>query len=94
MKYTNHILVCILLMVNFSGFAQYGKQKKADNLFNKFSFVKAANEYRELIENNYNKDYFLTILCSCEFKSKQLVLYFCFLLTLYLCRRHIVASIQ
>ena len=24
-------------------------------LFNKFSFVKAAEEYKELIENNYNK---------------------------------------
>ena len=65
MKYTNHILVCILLMVNFSGFAQYGKQKKADTLFNKFSFVKAANEYKELIENNYNKDYATRRLADC-----------------------------
>ena len=65
MKYTNHILVCILLMVNFSGFAQYGKQKKADTLFNKFSFVKAADEYKELIENNYNKDYATRRLADC-----------------------------
>ena len=65
MKYTNHILVCILLMANFSGFAQYGKQKKADTLFNKFSFVKAANEYKELIENNYNKDYATRRLADC-----------------------------
>jgi len=52
-------------MVNFSGFAQYGKQKKADTLFNKFSFVKAANEYKELIENNYNKDYATRRLADC-----------------------------
>jgi hypothetical protein len=52
-------------MVNLSVFAQYGKQKKADTLFNKFSFVKAANVYRELIENNYNKDYATRRLADC-----------------------------
>ncbi len=57
MKSKNYILVCIALMVNFTVFAQYGKQKKADTLFNKFSFVKAAEVYKELIEDNYNADY-------------------------------------
>lgn len=57
MKLKNHILVCILLTVSFTASAQYGKQKKADTLFNKFSFVKAAEVYKELIENDYNKDY-------------------------------------
>ncbi|MCF8274743.1 MAG: OmpA family protein [Flavobacteriaceae bacterium] len=52
-------------MVNLSVFAQYGKQKKADTLFNKFSFVKAADVYRELIENNYNKDYAIRRLGDC-----------------------------
>ncbi|MGZ0017407.1 OmpA family protein [Yeosuana sp. AK3] len=65
MKLKTHILVCILLMVNLAVFAQYGKQKKADTLFNKFSFVKAANVYRELIENNYNKDYATRRLADC-----------------------------
>ena len=40
-------------------------KKKADTLFNKFSFVKAANEYKELIENNYNKDYATRRLADC-----------------------------
>lgn len=51
--------------MSLSVFAQYGKQKKADTLFNKFSFVKAANVYRELIENNYNKDYATRRLADC-----------------------------
>ena len=57
MKSKNYILVCIAVMVNFTLFAQYGKQKKADTLFNKFSFVKAAEVYKELIEDDYNADY-------------------------------------
>jgi outer membrane protein OmpA-like peptidoglycan-associated protein/tetratricopeptide (TPR) repeat protein len=65
MKLKSYILLCLVLMVNLSVFAQYGKQKKADTLFNKFSFVKAANVYRELIENNYNKDYATRRLADC-----------------------------
>lgn len=37
--------------------AQFGKQKKADALFNSFSFVKAIETYKILIENNYNIEY-------------------------------------
>ena len=57
MKLKKYILVFVLVVVNISVFAQQGKQKQADNLFNKFSFVKAADVYQELINNNYNTDY-------------------------------------
>ena len=57
MKPKKYILVCILALIGCYSFAQYGSQKRADNLFNKFSFVSAAEEYHELIEKNYNADY-------------------------------------
>ena len=65
MKLKNYILVCIVFMVNLTAFAQYGKQKKADTLFNKFSFVKAAEVYLKLIENEYNADYATRRLADC-----------------------------
>ncbi len=65
MKNKNYILVCIALMLSFSVFSQQGKQKRADTLFNKFSFVKAAKVYRELIQNNYNRDYATRQLADC-----------------------------
>tara|TARA_R110000868_G_scaffold299242_1_gene559468 strand:+ start:18929 stop:20842 length:1914 start_codon:yes stop_codon:yes gene_type:complete len=65
MKIKNHILVSIILMISFSVFPQQGKQKRADTLFNKFSFVKAAQVYRELIDNNYNRDYATRRLADC-----------------------------
>ncbi|MDD7885667.1 OmpA family protein [Flavivirga sp. 57AJ16] len=65
MKNKNYILACIALMLSFSVFSQQGKQKRADTLFNKFSFVKAAEVYRELIQNNYNKDYATRQLADC-----------------------------
>ncbi|GAA4973488.1 OmpA family protein [Algibacter aquimarinus] len=65
MKIKNYILVCILFLLSFSAFSQQGKQKRADTLFNKFSFVKAAKVYRELIQNNYNKDYATRQLADC-----------------------------
>ncbi|WP_233783270.1 OmpA family protein [Flavivirga eckloniae] len=65
MKNKNYILVCIALMLSFSAFSQQGKQKRADTLFNKFSFVKAAKVYRELIQNNYNRDYATRQLADC-----------------------------
>lgn len=57
MKLKNYIIACILFSIGFSAFAQYGVQKKADNLFNKFSFVNASEVYRDLIERDYNTDY-------------------------------------
>ncbi len=65
MKHKNYILVCIALMLSLSAFSQQGKQKRADTLFNKFSFVKAAKVYRELLQNNYNKDYAVRRLADC-----------------------------
>ena len=56
MKLKNHLITCLLCFVGFSTFAQYSSQKKADNLFNKFSFVSASKIYQELIEKNYNAD--------------------------------------
>lgn len=52
-------------MFSLTAFSQQGKQKKADTLFNKFSFVKAADVYKELIQNNYNKDYAVRRLADC-----------------------------
>lgn len=65
MKLKKNILVCIALLLNIILFAQQGKQKKADTLFNKFSFVKAAKIYRELIQDNYNRDYSTRQLADC-----------------------------
>lgn len=65
MNTKHYILVCMALMLSFTAFSQQGKQKKADTLFNKFSFVKAADVYKELIENNYNKDYATRQLADC-----------------------------
>ncbi|WP_341215428.1 OmpA family protein [uncultured Wocania sp.] len=57
MKLKNYILTCIILLLSFNASAQYGSQKKADNLFNKFSFVSAAEVYHNLIEKDFNADY-------------------------------------
>lgn len=37
--------------------AQAGKQKRADALYNSFSFVKAIELYKDMLSNNYNADY-------------------------------------
>lgn len=65
MKSKTYILVCIALVMMSAVFAQPGKQKRADTLFNKFSFVKAAEVYKDLIKNNYNKDYATRQLADC-----------------------------
>ena len=57
MRLKNHILTSIILLASFSALAQYGSQKRADNLFNKFSFVNAAQVYHNLIEKDFNADY-------------------------------------
>ncbi len=57
MKLKNHIVTGILLLISFTTFAQYGSQKRADNLFNKFSFVNAVDVYQNLIEKDFNTDY-------------------------------------
>ncbi|MBL4746202.1 MAG: OmpA family protein [Flavobacteriaceae bacterium] len=37
--------------------AQSGRQKKATQLFNSFSYIKAIEKYEKLIEKNFNKNY-------------------------------------
>ncbi|GAA4881959.1 OmpA family protein [Flaviramulus aquimarinus] len=65
MNTKNYILVCMALMLSLSVFSQQRKQKRADTLFNKFSFVKASKLYRELLQNNYNKNYATRKLADC-----------------------------
>ena len=65
MRLKNYIVTSIVLAVSFSASAQTGLQKKADNLFNKFSFVNAANVYKELISKNDNADYATRQLADC-----------------------------
>ncbi|TYA78787.1 OmpA family protein [Seonamhaeicola marinus] len=57
MKLKNYILTGIVILTCLNAFAQYSKQKKADNLFNKFSFVNAAEVYHDLLNKNYNAHY-------------------------------------
>ncbi|MEN3322097.1 OmpA family protein [Mariniflexile soesokkakense] len=65
MRLKNYLLTSIVLLLGTCAFAQSGLQKKADNLFNKFSFVNAANTYKELISKNYNSDYAIRQLADC-----------------------------
>ncbi|SFZ91466.1 WD40-like Beta Propeller Repeat [Flaviramulus basaltis] len=57
MKLKNYIITSIILIISFITSAQNGALKKADNLFNKFAFVNAAEAYHNLIDKNYNADY-------------------------------------
>ncbi|NMH89903.1 OmpA family protein [Flavivirga algicola] len=57
MRLRNYLLTSIILLTSLPVLAQYGSQKKADNLFNKFSFVSAAQVYHNLIEKDFNADY-------------------------------------
>lgn len=53
-----YIILSVLICGNVSTvMAQYGKQKKADALYNSFSFVKAIETYKEMLANNYNSNY-------------------------------------
>ena len=57
MKSIKGIIIYIVFLINITVFAQYGQQKKADNLFNKFSFAHASEVYKNLIKNDFNTDY-------------------------------------
>lgn len=52
-------LLFTLLFVGASAFSQTARQKRAEGLFNNFSFVQAIEHYQKLIEKNDNKDYAL-----------------------------------
>ncbi len=57
-SYLKYLLIFTFLVGNMPNVsAQYGKQKKADALFNSFSFVRAIEVYKEILSNNYNIDY-------------------------------------
>ncbi|WP_372938036.1 OmpA family protein [Seonamhaeicola sp.] len=57
MKLKNYIIACFAILISITTYAQYGSQKKADNLFNKFAFANAVEVYQELINKNYNAEY-------------------------------------
>lgn len=57
MRFKTSLSLIIGLTFSLLCFSQYGKQKKADDYFNNFSYVKAIEVYKELIKNDYNKDY-------------------------------------
>ncbi|MDG3583531.1 OmpA family protein [Galbibacter pacificus] len=63
--------VLFLFLEGFSLNAQYGKQKKADALFNKYSFIKSSQTYKELIDNNYNVAYAERKLADCYFMLRD-----------------------
>ncbi|MGH2666259.1 OmpA family protein [Flavobacterium sp.] len=65
-KVLKYILISVLLFGNIpSASAQFGKQKRADALYNSFSFVKAIDVYKEMLANNYNADYAKRRLADC-----------------------------
>lgn len=66
MKKVIQIFVVVLLFGCIpSASAQFGKQKKADALFNSFSYVKAIDVYKEMLANNYNAEYAKRRLADC-----------------------------
>ncbi|MFB9056577.1 OmpA family protein [Mariniflexile ostreae] len=65
MKLRSIILVFGLFITNTTLFAQNTVQKKADNLFNSFSFYKAAETYKTLISQDFNTDYATRKLADC-----------------------------
>jgi outer membrane protein OmpA-like peptidoglycan-associated protein len=50
-------LIIIFLLICSSSFGQSGKLKRADRLYNSFSFVKAIEKYESLVDKNFNKSY-------------------------------------
>lgn len=58
MKKVIPFLSALLLLGTISSApAQSGKQRKADALFQSFSYVKAIEVYKEMLNNNYNASY-------------------------------------
>jgi len=52
-----YIYTLALLISCSSLLAQTGRQKKAEELYNSFSYTKAIENYEKLIENNFNRNY-------------------------------------
>ena len=49
-----YYLILLFLVFSINLQAQYGKQKKADKLYNNFAYTEAVDVYKELIANEYN----------------------------------------
>lgn len=58
MKNIKPLFIAFLLVCS-STYGQTARQKRAEGLFNNFSFVKAIEHYQKLIDKNDNKDYAL-----------------------------------
>ncbi len=57
-KNLKYILISVILLgIIPSASAQFGKQKRADALYNSFSYVKAIDVYKEMLANNYNAEF-------------------------------------
>ncbi|WP_372792589.1 OmpA family protein [Lutibacter sp.] len=54
---TIKLATIVFLLICSSSFGQSGKLKRADRLYNSFSFVKAIEKYEKLIDTNFNKSY-------------------------------------
>jgi len=65
MRFKASLSLIIGLLFCFLCFSQYGKQKRADDYFNNFSYVKAIEVYKDLVKNDYNKDYATRRLAEC-----------------------------
>ena len=65
MKCKVYLIFAFSLFFSLNINAQYGKQKKADALFNNFSYVRAIKVYKEIVANNYNIDYATRRLADC-----------------------------
>ncbi|WP_417363434.1 OmpA family protein [Galbibacter sp.] len=66
MKVNRLFLVILVYISALSGLhAQHGKQERADILFTKFAFVKAADIYKDLIAAQYNPQYAHRRLADC-----------------------------
>jgi len=54
---TIKLATIVFLLICSSSFGQSGKLKRADRLYNSFSFVKAIDKYEKLVDTNFYKSY-------------------------------------
>lgn len=66
----NYILLLLLIFPALI-FAQSSKQKKADRLYEKFAYTKAIEEYKDLLERDYNTAYNQQQLANSYYKLRD-----------------------
>lgn len=66
----NYILLLLLILPVFL-FAQSSKQKKADRYFENFAYTKAIEEYKDLLEKDYNTAYNQQQLANSYYKLRD-----------------------